>query len=328
MKRNRWTPEEIKNLRLLYPYSPIHELKGLLSKHTEVSIRKKAEDLEIRKEVLPWNKGLHGDPRSKSCFKKGHPSYRKDAWTEAEVAVLKDKYALGTKEEILQLLPMRTWGSIHAKARKLGLPRDKVVHYKAAGKGIRENYLRHPERKEKLRQIGLKLAQSPFHHRRVHGEYTLPPASRDKISATLKKTYKEHPEVKKAACASLEKGRLTMGLGKGPTKPERHMASILESLGMKAIAQYRCNGFFLDFALPEQKLAILVDGCFWHCCPTHFLMAATPSQQHTLAIDKKRDRILKKAGWRTLHIWECEVNKSATLKCLKKEVMPNAYPAD
>jgi DNA mismatch endonuclease Vsr len=117
-----------------------------------------------------------------------------------------------------------------------------------------------------------------------------------------------------------------MGLGKGPTKLEQKVEKFLTTLSSSVTPQYRLNGFFVDFALPKQKLAVLADGCFWHCCPIHFPMAASRSQQHTLAVDKKRDKALKRAGWRILHIWECEIDKPATLEKLKKEVMSNAYP--
>lgn len=109
--------------------------------------------------------------------------------------------------------------------------------------------------------------------------------------------------------------------GKRPTKPERIVRDLLICLHISAISEYDFKDYRLDFALPENKLAILVDGCFWHCCPIHFPMAATRQQQHCLIQDRKRDAALHKAGWRVLHIWEHEVNEPATLECLRKEVM-------
>jgi very-short-patch-repair endonuclease len=51
-------------------------------------------------------------------------------------------------------------------------------------------------------------------------------------------------------------------------------------------------------------------------------MAESKSQQHTLTVDKKREKVLKKAGWRIIHIWEHEVDNQATQLRLRKEVMP------
>lgn len=65
-----------------------------------------------------------------------------------------------------------------------------------------------------------------------------------------------------------------------------------------------------DFVFPRQKLAVFVDGCFWHACPLH---ATRPRQnavfwRRKLAANRERDRrvnlALRRAGWRVLRIWE------------------------
>jgi DNA mismatch endonuclease, patch repair protein len=68
-----------------------------------------------------------------------------------------------------------------------------------------------------------------------------------------------------------------------------------------------------DFIFPKLKLAIFVDGCFWHGCPKH---ATEPKNnrvfwERKLSANKSRDRLvnqtLHKAGWRVLRIWEHEL---------------------
>jgi len=65
-----------------------------------------------------------------------------------------------------------------------------------------------------------------------------------------------------------------------------------------------------DFVFSRERLAVFVDGCFWHGCPTH---ATWP--KHNAAFwrakilgNRRRDRAvtreLKQAGWRVLRIWE------------------------
>lgn len=65
-----------------------------------------------------------------------------------------------------------------------------------------------------------------------------------------------------------------------------------------------------DFVFPRQKLAVFVDGCFWHACPLH---ATRPRQngafwRKKLTANRERDRrvnrALRRAGWRVLRIWE------------------------
>jgi DNA mismatch endonuclease, patch repair protein len=66
-----------------------------------------------------------------------------------------------------------------------------------------------------------------------------------------------------------------------------------------------------DYVFKQARLALFVDGCFWHGCPKH---ATKPKNNRAfwrrkLSSNKKRDqivnRILRKAGWRVIRIWEC-----------------------
>ena len=65
-----------------------------------------------------------------------------------------------------------------------------------------------------------------------------------------------------------------------------------------------------DFVFPRQRLAVFVDGCFWHGCPTHatwpkqnakFWRTKIPGNQRR---DRAVSRLLRKKGWRVLRIWE------------------------
>ena len=68
-----------------------------------------------------------------------------------------------------------------------------------------------------------------------------------------------------------------------------------------------------DFVFPQLKLAIFVDGCFWHGCPKH---ATEPKNncafwKKKLTGNKVRDRMvsrkLRQHGWTVLRIWEHEL---------------------
>lgn len=70
-----------------------------------------------------------------------------------------------------------------------------------------------------------------------------------------------------------------------------------------------------DFIFASGKVAIFVDGCFWHCCPRHLTL---PSNNRSfwlrkLAGNRSRDlhvnRELRKKGWRVLRIWEHDLPK-------------------
>jgi DNA mismatch endonuclease, patch repair protein len=68
-----------------------------------------------------------------------------------------------------------------------------------------------------------------------------------------------------------------------------------------------------DFVFPKVRVAVFVDGCFWHGCPKYLRM---PSDNRTYWLRKiernqARDRVtvcaLRSAGWRVLRIWEHEL---------------------
>ena len=78
-----------------------------------------------------------------------------------------------------------------------------------------------------------------------------------------------------------------------------------------------------DFVFQKLKLAIFVDGCFWHGCPKH---ATKPKNNRAfwrrkLSANKKRDQVvnrtLRKSGWRVIRIWECDLARRPEI-CIRK----------
>ena len=70
-----------------------------------------------------------------------------------------------------------------------------------------------------------------------------------------------------------------------------------------------------DFVFRVSKIAVFVDGCFWHGCPHH---ARTPKSRVAfwkakLARNAQRDSevrsTLRKRGWRVLRVWEHELTR-------------------
>src|SRR5436190_1132162 len=70
-----------------------------------------------------------------------------------------------------------------------------------------------------------------------------------------------------------------------------------------------------DFAFPKHRVAIFVDGCFWHGCPKHATFPATRNAfwLKKFADNKARDlRVnseLRKLGWRVIRVWEHDLKK-------------------
>lgn len=67
-----------------------------------------------------------------------------------------------------------------------------------------------------------------------------------------------------------------------------------------------------DIVFPRAKLAVFVDGCFWHGCPEHTSWPKSNAQfwrdkiETNRARDADTDRRLSAAGWRVIRVWAHE----------------------
>ena len=79
-----------------------------------------------------------------------------------------------------------------------------------------------------------------------------------------------------------------------------------------------------DFIFHAAKLAVFVDGCFWHGCPRHATMPANNRAfwKAKLARNAQRDRevtrTLRKAGWRVLRVWECALTRTRSARTVAR----------
>jgi DNA mismatch endonuclease (patch repair protein) len=99
------------------------------------------------------------------------------------------------------------------------------------------------------------------------------------------------------------------------TGPEIKLRKLLWSAGIRG---YRIHYDLLgkpDLVFIKRKLAIFMDGCFWHKCPICFQEPATRKEfwmkkiQSNIDRDKKVNAILKNEGWKVIRIWEHEMKK-------------------
>lgn len=92
------------------------------------------------------------------------------------------------------------------------------------------------------------------------------------------------------------------------TKPELKLKKTLRILGFT----YQPKGVYgrPDFVNKRQHVAVFVDGCFWHGCPTHYKKPSSNIDFWESKIDRnvRRDNAvnseLKKQGYTVLRIWE------------------------
>ena len=66
----------------------------------------------------------------------------------------------------------------------------------------------------------------------------------------------------------------------------------------------------VDIAFPGPKVAVMVDGCFWHGCPEHHRPPKTHGDYwdakvaHNQERDASTNSLLEEAGWRVIRLWE------------------------
>ena len=70
-----------------------------------------------------------------------------------------------------------------------------------------------------------------------------------------------------------------------------------------------------DFASKKMKIAVFIDGCFWHACPRCYRPPKSNKKYWKAKIERnsKRDRTvnlkMKKEGWTVMRFWEHQVNE-------------------
>lgn len=99
------------------------------------------------------------------------------------------------------------------------------------------------------------------------------------------------------------------------TKPELALRRALHALGfryrvsVRPLPQVRRTA---DLVFPKAKVAVFVDGCFWHSCPQHRTRPATNAEfwieklERTQRRDAETDQLLAEAGWSVIRVWEHE----------------------
>ena len=72
--------------------------------------------------------------------------------------------------------------------------------------------------------------------------------------------------------------------------------------------------------MPASRLAVFVDGCWWHSCPTHGRKTPftgpnadlwTAKMARIRERDARADRLAGDLGWRVLRLWECDIRADA-----------------
>lgn len=110
------------------------------------------------------------------------------------------------------------------------------------------------------------------------------------------------------------------------TSPEKALRSALFKAGIRFRKDYRidCPGLRVraDVAIVGSRIAVFIDGCFWHRCPKHGTDPKTNADfwavklDRNVARDRRVDTALTENGWTVLRSWEHEPPSDAVDRVL------------
>jgi DNA mismatch endonuclease (patch repair protein) len=104
------------------------------------------------------------------------------------------------------------------------------------------------------------------------------------------------------------------------TAPEVRFRAALHRLGLRyfkhrrPVPGLRCEA---DVVFPRIRLAVFLDGCYWHGCAEHGALPAANADwwrakfERVRARDVRNDQALRAAGWTVLRVWEHEPPREA-----------------
>jgi DNA mismatch endonuclease, patch repair protein len=99
------------------------------------------------------------------------------------------------------------------------------------------------------------------------------------------------------------------------TKPERRLRKALWNVGARGYrCQWRGPGGRVDIAYTRWKVAVFVDGCFWHGHPSKWQPGRWSGYwdekiKRNIARDRRQNAALRAEGWTVLRFWDFDVER-------------------
>jgi DNA mismatch endonuclease, patch repair protein len=90
---------------------------------------------------------------------------------------------------------------------------------------------------------------------------------------------------------------------------ELHRRGLRFRVDQAPVPGLRCKA---DIVFRSRRVAVFVDGCFWHACPEHGNLPAANREwwraklDVNVARDRRNEQTLTGAGWRVIRVWEHE----------------------
>jgi DNA mismatch endonuclease (patch repair protein) len=110
------------------------------------------------------------------------------------------------------------------------------------------------------------------------------------------------------------------------TGPEIAVRRLLHRLGLRYRVHYRPIPSLrrtADVVFTRKKVALFIDGCFWHGCPEHYRRPSSNTEywdaklERNVARDREVDQKLVALGWLVVRVWEHEDPRTVVRRILQ-----------
>jgi DNA mismatch endonuclease, patch repair protein len=130
------------------------------------------------------------------------------------------------------------------------------------------------------------------------------------------------PSASRPSASSPAARRRMVGQRRRDTEPEMAIRRLLHAKGLR----YRVDAVLpgmrrrADLAFSSARIAVFVDGCFWHGCPEHGTQSKSNAAwwaqkiETNAARDRDTDRRLAEEGWTVIRVWEHEPPETAAAR--------------
>ena len=121
--------------------------------------------------------------------------------------------------------------------------------------------------------------------------------------------------------SAAERSRIMSRIRGKDTAPEMLLRKALSRLGYRYRMDY--GKYRIDIAFVSNKIAVFVDGCFWHGCKIHSKPPKTnrsywiPKLHRNMQRDMERTADLEGLGWIVLRFWEHDIEQHLN-RCVTK----------
>jgi DNA mismatch endonuclease (patch repair protein) len=102
-------------------------------------------------------------------------------------------------------------------------------------------------------------------------------------------------------------------VGRRDTDIERRLRHELWRAGFRYRISARTAETRPDLVFPASRVAVFIDGCFWHGCPEHYRAPVGNATfwraklERNQARDRRDDDALRASGWHPIRLWGCRI---------------------